>query len=747
MKRTLLILCMLLMAVCCAFGLAACDQTPGGETCQHEYADDYTCHDRECIHCGEVLPASTEHVYGEPVTVAATCTEGGYTTRTCTQCGYVETSGETDALGHDFSVLKETIKEATCMAPGEAIYGCSRCDATDTKYVQALGHTPREGTTQKVEPTCTEEGYTTYTCDRCEQTITDPDSYVDALGHTPEGAGVETPATCTTDGYTTYTCSRCHKEYPDDIVEALGHDFTVTDSETEATCAHPAYEVRTCSRCNLTEREVSAAKLSHSYDNNGYCTGCEKYVTDVFAIFVSELSDNSAYHYAEKGENCSYVIYGDVFDGGILHRLHIDIATVNALIAQGYGRITVNLVNPDGNSRAFGWQPDGTPTVVYSNNYDTTTGYGTSSEYVVVLTGDTAPNITENGLDLYVACNDIGAAGIDCFGVNFTFEKSVLDAAKPETLVGYRGSSVTYDAETKTYTFSGLDLSVQNYFNFWVSEELLSTLGTSHVKFTFGVKEGQGISFGYTDKENVKIVEGNQSMVFGVLVPSSGDLFIQTIYMSDISVAWQMQTPDGFTLKIEGTDGHVPGVATGSVDGNCQHGGYTTYICGCGQTVQGSETAAADPTAHVWGTDGKCTVCGEAVNEAFILSGYNRKDSAVLTIDADDTYGYIVHNGTNLEDGQNIAVLNINEATCNALIAQGFDTLTITLGNPDENVRGFAYNVEGDDGWPVYAEPVVVDLTGRNITNGLDIQVQYNAGAAQVSTFAINLAFSSSAQA
>ena len=144
MKRTALILCMLLMAVCCAFGLAACDQTPGSETCQHEYADDYTCHDRTCIHCGEVLPASTDHVYGEPVTVAATCTEGGYTTRTCTQCGYVETSGETDALGHDFSVLKETVKEATCRDPGRAVYGCSRCDATETKLTPALGHTPKE---------------------------------------------------------------------------------------------------------------------------------------------------------------------------------------------------------------------------------------------------------------------------------------------------------------------------------------------------------------------------------------------------------------------------------------------------------------------------------------------------------------------------------------------------------------------------------------------------------------------------
>ena len=517
----------------------------------------------------------------------------------------------------------------------------------------------------------------------------------------------------------------------------------MTDSAAEATCEHPAYEVRTCSRCDLTEREVSAAKLSHSYNAEGVCTGCGEYVTDVFAVSVFERNDRNALHYAEASGDYGYIVYADPNGGGTQYGVNIDKATIDALIAQGYGRITVRLANPDANSRTFNWLPDGATVGTAGNNF-VANGFTTTCEFAVMLTGGTAANITEEyGLDIYIAYNGLGGASVDCFGIDFTFEKCIPDAEKPETLVGYRGSSVTYDAATQTYTFSGLNFAEQDYFNFWVSEELLSALGTSHVKFTFGVKEGQAISFNYTDKDNVKIAEGNQSMVFGVLVPNSGDLFIQTVYMSDISAAWEANTPDGFTLKIEGTDEHVPGVATGSVDGNCLHGGYTTYLCGCGETVQGSETAAADPTAHTWGADGKCTVCGEAVNEAFILSGYNRKDSAALTIDADDTYGYIVHNGTNLDDGQNVAVLNINEATCNALIAQGFDTLTITLGNPDEYVRGFAYNVEGDDGWPGYAEPVVVDLTSRNITNGLDIQVQYNAGTAQVSTFAINLAFSS----
>ena len=64
-----------------------------------------------CEVCGavvsrEILPKG--HQY-EAVVTAPTCTEGGYTTYTCSVCGDSYVDDHTDALGHDFQV---TVVEA-----------------------------------------------------------------------------------------------------------------------------------------------------------------------------------------------------------------------------------------------------------------------------------------------------------------------------------------------------------------------------------------------------------------------------------------------------------------------------------------------------------------------------------------------------------------------------------------------------------------------------------------------------------
>ena len=61
---------------------------------------------RKCTVCGEILVAQETvdalgHDY-ESVVTAPTCTEGGYTTYTCTVCGDSYVADETEALGHDW---------------------------------------------------------------------------------------------------------------------------------------------------------------------------------------------------------------------------------------------------------------------------------------------------------------------------------------------------------------------------------------------------------------------------------------------------------------------------------------------------------------------------------------------------------------------------------------------------------------------------------------------------------------------
>ena len=102
------------------------------------------------------LPSSTRvhynctslkgHYMAEVGEKAATCTEAGHTAGTqCALCGTIG-SGTTEipALGHDFGEWTVTTKP-TCTEKGTETKSCSRCDATETREVAALGHNYKKG--------------------------------------------------------------------------------------------------------------------------------------------------------------------------------------------------------------------------------------------------------------------------------------------------------------------------------------------------------------------------------------------------------------------------------------------------------------------------------------------------------------------------------------------------------------------------------------------------------------------------
>ena len=91
----------------------------------------------------DLLTANIHYNYGshthsyKDVVTAPTCTEKGYTTHTCA-CGdsYVDTY--TDALGHAWDNGKVT-KEPTETETGIKTYTCTRCSATKTESIPAVG--------------------------------------------------------------------------------------------------------------------------------------------------------------------------------------------------------------------------------------------------------------------------------------------------------------------------------------------------------------------------------------------------------------------------------------------------------------------------------------------------------------------------------------------------------------------------------------------------------------------------------
>ena len=202
----------------------------------------------------EVTIAKTGHSYKAEVT-EPTCTEGGFTTHTCTGCGSSFTDSYTDALGHSYGDWS-AVKEPACTEEGEETRTCTRCGAAETRKTAALGHdfSVRQ---HVVSPTCTEDGYTVYECSRCS--ATENRDQVAATGHSPVTRN-EKDATCTEAGYTgDQFCQVCGILIEaGQTVDALGHDFHLTDTR-EPSGSQEGYRIYTCSRCGEVKRETIPA--------------------------------------------------------------------------------------------------------------------------------------------------------------------------------------------------------------------------------------------------------------------------------------------------------------------------------------------------------------------------------------------------------------------------------------------------------------------------------------------------------
>jgi len=95
-----------------------------------------------------------------------TCTQGGFTTHTCSECGYQYKSDEENALGHDFRRDTARDKAATCTSPGVEAWTCSRCGEHEDNATVALGHSLGEWEVT-VPPTNKKTGTQAKRCTRC----------------------------------------------------------------------------------------------------------------------------------------------------------------------------------------------------------------------------------------------------------------------------------------------------------------------------------------------------------------------------------------------------------------------------------------------------------------------------------------------------------------------------------------------------------------------------------------------------
>ena len=189
------------------------------------------------------------HKYVKLSVTDPTCTEKGYTTYKCSDCGDTYKADFVDALGHDYNTSGKV--EPTCTEKGYDMHVCSRCgDIYKDNFVDALGHTVVVD--PAVAPDCTHTGLTEGShCSVCNEVLKAQET-VPATGHSYNK--VVTEPTCTEKGYTTYTCSVCGDTYVADYVDALGHSYSEAEFVwTEDSGAEYGWTVtaaKTCANCS-----------------------------------------------------------------------------------------------------------------------------------------------------------------------------------------------------------------------------------------------------------------------------------------------------------------------------------------------------------------------------------------------------------------------------------------------------------------------------------------------------------------
>lgn len=188
----------------------------------------FSCDTEECKHVN-----TTER------TVEPSCSDEGYTLRTCKQCGYQYKFNFVRPLEH---ALSKSVSAPTCTEQGYTTYDCTRCDYTfSSDYTQPTGHSY---TSSIVASTCTDEGYTSYTCG-CGYSF--KTKFTVPNGHNL--TSTTTKPTCTDEGYTVFSCA-CGYSFTGEITEPNGHSFSESVVRPSiGTTGHTEYK---CNKCGFS---------------------------------------------------------------------------------------------------------------------------------------------------------------------------------------------------------------------------------------------------------------------------------------------------------------------------------------------------------------------------------------------------------------------------------------------------------------------------------------------------------------
>ena len=458
--------------------------TKTNATCSKEGSITYTCTKGDDTHT-ETLP-KTQHNMVAGTKVAASCTSAAYTPYKCSNCShsYNVYDATQPAIGHDWSAWSET-KAATNTEDGIMSHTCSKCNKTETVTIPKGGHTFPTTPTSETPATCHSTGTQTFKCTAhtncgvsitvttaktahnykttitnatctaagsvvsacqnpgCTEKIT---TAIPANGHNYDTSKVTKEPTCTETGIRTYTCSKCNATKTETI-EATGHKNVTIDP----TCTQEGKTV--CALCGYT---TTTAKLGHSYGawetvvaatckNQGVrkhvCTRTDCGHTEIETTPITDHTwnaektvdyDSTCSTVGQKSTHCT--VCGVIKDGSkeeIAKKAHTMGAaeTVVAATCTGSG-VTKTACTVCGYTETATTNKLGHDyTIVLSNTSNTCTEAGVKKLKCsrcdatdTVVTQPTGHNFVE-GTPVAASCKDAGHVTMTCTNCNESYEK------------------------------------------------------------------------------------------------------------------------------------------------------------------------------------------------------------------------------------------------------------------------------------------------------------------------------------
>ncbi len=183
----------------------------------------------------------------------ATCIQEGYTGDTyCKDCGTKLSSGKTIAKTDHIWDSGKITKTATCKESGTKTYTCTSCNTTKTEEIPATGNHQNTEFRNVKEATCAQEGYTgdTY-CKDCGEKLSSGET-IAKTDHIWDSGRITKPATDTESGIKTYTCINCNTTRTEEIPATGEHPNTEIRGAKSATCLEEGYTGDTyCKDCGI----------------------------------------------------------------------------------------------------------------------------------------------------------------------------------------------------------------------------------------------------------------------------------------------------------------------------------------------------------------------------------------------------------------------------------------------------------------------------------------------------------------